>query len=279
MIDTLVKFLRILLSSIRKLFSALLKSFSRNVPNDRRADRFANYVDLAEANVLLKFANERAIQGVTTTNRNKLAKAIESYNQAKNSQNGFSVASINLSATYAALADQTYRSQHVNGRTIIDSQKNADFYIGTAGWIALSMVALVVWSQFFAAVASRDNPVYQYADFLLAFQPLLWGAIGGAVYVIRTVSRAARHCQFDTRNVDNSYILILLGAILGFAITKLVLVSDWPNTLLGENGIPLTFTESGVAFVGGFGSKVVFSFFESVIYWMTNVVRVQTVRK
>ena len=111
-------------------YHSLLLWFSRSLILEY--DERENYVDVREALALLKFANERAINGVTMEMRANLAKSIEEFKRLKDTEER-SDACQALGANYALLADQTYRAQQVNGRTIIDSEEKADSYIGGAG--------------------------------------------------------------------------------------------------------------------------------------------------
>ena len=264
--------------SFAHAYSRLLHVFSRSP--EHRPFRSAHYVDIDEAKALLRFANERAIDGVTKSSREKLAQSIELYvKAAAGDDKQVSSARVVLSTAYGVVSDQTYSKMQVNGRTLIDSEKYADHYISRAGAIAFLILVVVLFVNFAAYVFPKLDVEYKYVDFALTIDTLFWGALGGSVYLMRTLSSAARHCRFDTARVESLLIMILLGGILGFTITKLVLISNWLTDTSTDLSIPLQFTEAGVAFLGGFGSKVVFGLLDTTINWITDLLSGRLIRK
>ena len=145
--------------------------------------------------------------------------------------------------------------------------------------LAFLILVFVAFVNLCAIVISDTTAVYAYVYIALEFKALYWGALGGVVYDMRTLSRVARYSQFDTRRVESLFLLALLGGILGFTITNLITISDVLIKGSEELAIPLGFTESGVAFLGGFGAKVVFGLLETVVNWLANIVTGRMERK
>lgn len=155
-----------------------------------------------------------------------------------------------LLARYSALTSLT---GDVTGRSVIDSgqcerhlRKLNRLAIGFA--VAALLCVLVQAINPSSAEWAKDLTLV-----LTSLSPLAWGGLGTCVFLLKTLSDKVANATFDGRLLQGVRTRILLGAVLGFIVTK----------IFDPSG--LGFSLAAIAFLTGLGIKVVYGALENTV--------------
>jgi hypothetical protein len=98
-----------------------------------------------------------------------------------------------------------------------------------------------------------------------AILPVLYGFLGAAAAVLRSVSSKIRYSTLSPRDLSLSLQQLALGAVVGACIGLFIVGGD--TTFIG----PVTLSGSAISFVAGFGVDAVFQALEALISRLFNI--------
>lgn len=244
-------------------------------------------MDCKKADCLLKEANALAcyvsghgdsLPGDCQGLLENLAKASSDF-QAEKSAGKWQV----LICAYAKLTAVTYKDRGVNGRTILDTQKEGfkwrrvfsspryrpmaigviffafalTFQVLTTRTVVDSNGGFKAGTPEFMQKEVIRTTVNTLSRFLI---PALWGGIGACIFLAKRVSDKLSDMAFEEARMRGGVIRIFLGSMLG-VVTVVLFLPDWGGQVDIDG---LTLAPAMVAFVAGLGVKPVYAAFESL---------------
>ncbi|MBF0372727.1 MAG: hypothetical protein HQL39_04835 [Alphaproteobacteria bacterium] len=209
------------------------------------------------AETLLAFAAEHGLlNGATAKDSDELkaelvdplVAAIDAYR--RDAQGKGTAETAELLYRYGRLIGLT---KGVTGRSVIDSgrAKPAFRWMGIATIVVLlSVMAMKLFHSAQPAFCTAS-----WLDWCRFNAGLAWGALGSAIFLMKTLSDRIGAFQFDARLVQGTWTRILFGAILGAVVPSLF---D-----LGATGGEIHV--AATAFLCGLGAKLVYGAIEALV--------------
>lgn len=199
-----------------------------------------------------------------------------------------------LLAAYAGVSAFTYAEHGVNGRTILDTDDKGEY--GTesgrkpAGGAGLANLIyrlqrprnrpLLIGGTllFFVAVfegillITGGDPARTETHGTLVnakelMRPLVWGAIGTCIYLMKKLSDRLSEFSFEESRARGMGTRVFLGAVLGLVVVEMV---------KDQLGNPPTFPIYLIAFLAGLGIKPVYAAIESVVEGLAARIKLPT---
>ncbi|HEX8061833.1 MAG TPA: hypothetical protein VF535_01315 [Allosphingosinicella sp.] len=104
-----------------------------------------------------------------------------------------------------------------------------------------------------------------------AVLPVLYGFLGAAAAIVRSLSRKIKGSQLSPRDFQLSFQQLALGAVIGACIGLFISQpgSDKPTEMALLGPVPLS--SSAISFVAGFGVEAVFQALEALISRIFNI--------
>lgn len=157
--------------------------------------------------------------------------------------------------------DLVQDTKPVTGRTVVDSTDTAykrlwKISLVTATFFILAVGNYIADSWLADPVESEEIPLWRYVwDYLT---PFLWGGLGSCIYLLKTITDAARAHLYEQHQLKGWGTRILIGSMLA----AIVMIIFHP-TMFTSGVVPLT--PAALAFLIGLGVKVVYGAMERII--------------
>ena len=221
----------------------------------------------------MRYASERSIDPENTLS--KLSNAVVKYKE--NQKPPDPTIQGEILTLYAKLTKET---DHVNGRTLMDTEKaGKNLTIKFIVTLLLTLVAISneIMAKVFADMSDQFSGwmlyVVDFRAYVLDYlSPFIWGAVGSCVYLLKYLYDIAAARKFDLRMQHGWYMRVLLGAIMAGVVYYL-----FSFTGVVEEGKEVS--GKAVAFLVGVGVKVVYGGLESLIVLVSKKLNLATVRE
>jgi len=230
-------------------------------------------IEISEVTALMRYATE---QGIDPDNiLSKLNIAVCQYKQNPDTPDAAVLGEI--MTLYGKLAAAT---DHVTGRTLIDTEK-AEGNLRIKFIVTLVLLSIAVSNEIAAKIFADMSDefsgwmlyVVDFRTYVLEYlSPLLWGAVGACVYLLKYLYDIAAARKFDLRMQHGWYLRVLLGATMAgvvFYLFNLTGAVEKGNEVSGK----------AVAFLVGVGVKVVYGGFERLIVLISDKLDLSMVRR
>ena len=184
-----------------------------------------------------------------------------------------------LHLAYSAVTTITYATKSVNGRTIIETRRKAEF------WRTITFqdprhrpvqigVILFVLAMFFELLAARAARIfdptvisgywvclaYTLSPLLTFLIPAVWGGIGACIFLMKKLADKLFDQAFDSRKVKGDVTRIFLGSMMGVIVVVIMFPGFSEAIKVGD----FSFGPASAAFIAGLGVKPIYAAFESL---------------
>ena len=195
-----------------------------------------------------------------------------------------------LVQAYASVTRFTYRTQGVNGRSVLDTWGERDQPAGRwwnlRRWllvlfapkrhqrpltVAIWLSAWAILLQYLTGWAERINEpgalegmrlvlYHVIGDLAPLLIPAVWGGIGACVFLMKRISDKLAFAYEEAR-LRGEGTRIFLGAIFGVLVVQVFFPAYGDNVIVGD----INLGPMAAAFVAGLGVKPIYAAFEAVI--------------
>ncbi len=255
--------------------SHLLAAFRKN----KKAKKQTTSLDVCEVETLVLWATDRGIAGdekpgVIERIINQLTEFEEATTPDK--QKACIKALMPLYVELIELVRQREK-RDINGKRILQCRNRFRYLWGIYSVSILSLLAALFVEGGLHLTQVYPNSLYHIdihgvslpVDFNLAAHvlnmigPFFWGALGSCVYLLKRISDKVNNLTFDQDQLPGWRTRVLLGSLLGGAVTYLFSPAI-PYSVVSE-GVVRELGPNVIAFTAGIGTKVIYTAIETVI--------------
>lgn len=206
-----------------------------------------------DVDALLQYAAESDLLTATepeatdTLRRNllqPLADALSSYRMA--TDENYDTRKIDLLFYYSALNKLT---GNVSGRSYRDSVSGTLYGLV---FFTACLIGVTIAYEGASVISANGNKALIFLQREQYLRPLLWGALGSCIYLLKYLADKMSGFEFDKRCLSGLGTRIALGAIMGMVVVK---VFTMPDNL----------SASAAAFLTGLGVKAIYRALESTV--------------